>query len=212
MVGEKVRRRDPSCLPSANQVHEDDTAGRLEVVTAARAMLRDGLVVGMVGNISLRLGDRVLITPTRMPYDRMSPTDLSTLDLAARHLAGPSPSSELPLHLALYRQRPEVRSVVHTHSPYATAWSFLGEPLLPITEENRYYGIGVVHTYSAGQTSSEELARGVIEAQGNASAVLLGRHGVLTSGSSVAAALDIARVVERQAQIAWILRGARDPG
>lgn len=167
----------------------------------------------MVGNVSLRLGDQVLIIPTRMPYERMRPADLSVVDVAARHLAGPSPSSELPLHLALDRNRPEVRAVVHTHSPYATAWSFLGEPLLPITEENRYYGIGVVQTNLPGQSSSEDVASEVVETQGRASAVLLGRHGALASGPCVGAALDIARVVERQAQIAWILRGARShPG
>lgn len=179
-----------------------------EVLAGARAMLREGLVVGMVGNLSRRLGDRVLITPSRVPYERMGHEDLAVVDLEGNTLDGGRPSTELPLHLAIYRHRPDAGAVVHTHSPHATAWSFLGEPLVPETEENRYYGIGAVRTSPPAPPGSEELAAGVAETQGAASAVLLGRHGVLACGPSVEAALDVARVVERQAEIAWILRGA----
>jgi L-fuculose-phosphate aldolase len=186
---------------------EADWSERQEVLDGARAMLREGLVVGMVGNVSRRVGNRILITPSRVPYPRMGPADVVAVDLEAGHSRNEAiPSTELPVHLAIYRKRPDVNAVIHTHSSHAVAWSFLGEPLLPLTEENRYYGIGIVQTTPAAAAGSEELAQAVADVQADASAVLLGEHGVLAWGPSVDAVLDVARGVERQAEIAWILR------
>jgi L-fuculose-phosphate aldolase len=185
---------------------ERDTAARNEVLAGARTMLREGLVVGMVGNLSRRVRDRILITPSRVPYLRMERDDLVLVDPDGAPQGPGRPSIELALHLAVYRRRSEVGAVVHTHSPQATAWSFLGEPLLPVTEENRYYGIGPVRTSPPARSGSAELAAAAAETQGDSAAVLLGEHGVLATGPSVEAALDVARVVERQAEIAWILR------
>jgi L-fuculose-phosphate aldolase len=182
-------------------------AAARELVACSREMVRRGLVVGTVGNVSVRLENRILITPTRTRYERLGPKDVVAVGPSGERLAGTAqPSNELPLHLAVYRARPDVSAVVHTHSPNATAWSFLGVPIHPTTEENAYYGIGEVRTSAPGPAGSEELAEGAAAALGDSAAVLLGRHGVLAVGAELDEALEIAAVVERQAKIALLLR------
>jgi L-ribulose-5-phosphate 4-epimerase len=187
----------------------DKEARKEAVLLVAKAMSAEGLVVGSVGNVSCRWGDAVIVTPTRLPYSRMGLDDLVTVSSSGDTVEGRhAPSRELQLHLALYRGRPDIGAVVHTHSPHATAWSFLDSPLLPETEENHYYDIGQVRTTITAAAGSPELARDVAEQLGDSAAVLLGRHGVLAAAADPEAALEVARVVERQAQIAWILRGS----
>ncbi|WP_051160592.1 class II aldolase/adducin family protein [Patulibacter americanus] len=182
---------------------------RRRVVAVARTLEADGLVVGTVGNVSARDGGALLITPTRAPYARMRPRDLARVDVVSGEpLPGGLPSRELPLHLAVYRARPDVGALVHTHSLAATAWSFLDEPLGPELEDLAYHGIDPVRTAPPAAPGSAELAEGAVAALGSGSAVLLGRHGVLAAGDTPERALLVARVLERQAQIGWLLRGA----
>lgn len=179
------------------------------IVRAARALADGGLVVGTVGNVSARIGRRLHITPSRTPYDRLRRRDLVAVDLhaPADGATGALPSRELPLHLAVYRARPDAAAIVHTHSVAATAWSFLDEPLGPPLEELAYYGIGPVSTAAPAAPGTLALADNAVTALGRSRAVLLGRHGVLAVGSSVGHALVIAQVVEHQAKVAWTLRG-----
>jgi L-fuculose-phosphate aldolase len=185
-------------------------AERRRVVAAARRMHELGLVAGSVGNVSARVGERVLITPTAVPYARLRPHRLVVLDASTGTVRSHgTPSREAPLHLAIYAQRPDLRAVVHTHSPHATAWSFLGEPLVPPLEELDYYGIGLVRTTRYAAPGTPALARAAAHALRDAKAALLGHHGVVAAGASVAEALAIAEVVEHQAHVALLLRGAR---
>lgn len=179
------------------------------VLAAGRSLVADGLVVGTVGNVSARHGSELRITPTRRPYETMRRRDLVRVDAdSGRPLsAGARPSRELPLHLAVYRARPDVAAVIHTHSPHATAWSFLDQPLEPELEDLAYYGIGEIRTAAWAGPGTDELAHNVSRALGRSNAVLLGHHGVLTTGGSVEEALNAARVVEHQAQVAWLIRG-----
>ncbi len=186
-------------------------ATRLQLIACAQEMAARGLVVGRVGNVSVRRGDRVLITPSRVPYAGMRPADLVVVDLTGRRLQGARAASrELPLHLAVYGRRPDVHALIHTHSPHATAWSFLGEPLTPSIEENAYYGTGPILTNPPAPSGSAELAETAAVALGDSSAVLLGHHGALTAGPGLTEALEIALAIEHQAQIALLLRAA-DP-
>lgn len=173
-------------------------------------MLRQGLVVGTVGNVSARTLDGFAITPTRTPYDTLRPRDIVQLDLDGRVVAGrAAPSRESRLHAAVYRARPDVEAVVHTHSVHATAWSFRqDEAPLPEIEELSYYGIAPVATAPPAPAGSAELARGAVAALGTGDVVLLAGHGVLAVGPSVDHALTTALVVERQAEIGWLVAGA----
>ena len=178
-----------------------------EVVAAAREMLRLGLVAGSSGNVSAREGDRIHITPAALAYTEMTEADVVTLDAQGAVVDGArEPSSERRVHLAIYAARPDARAIVHSHSTHATAWSFLGEPLDTGTEELEQAAGGPVATAPYAPTGSDEIARAAVRALGDRGAVLLARHGVLALGDSPRRALDAAAVVERQAQLAWLLR------
>ena len=166
-----------------------------------------GLVAGSSGNLSARDGDSILITPAGLPYPELTADDLVALSPAGEVLAGSrEPSSERRVHLAVYAARPDAGALVHTHSVHATAWSFSGEPLDTGTEELEDAAGGAVRTAAFAESGGQELADACVEALGERSAVLMSRHGVLALGGSPARALEVAAVVERQAQLAWLLR------
>jgi L-ribulose-5-phosphate 4-epimerase len=171
-------------------------------------MLRLGLVSGTSGNASARDGGEVLITPAGLSYEEMTEDDLVSIGMDGEAAEGQrEPSSERRVHLAIYAARPDVGAVVHTHSVHATAWSFTGEPLDTGTEELEAAAGGEVLTARFAPTGSDEIAAAVVEVLGDRRAVLLARHGVVAVGDTPAAALATCVALERQAQIAWLLRG-----
>ncbi|HZB07316.1 MAG TPA: class II aldolase/adducin family protein [Thermoleophilaceae bacterium] len=181
---------------------------RSAVVEAAREMLRLGLVTGTSGNVSARDADSVLITPAALAYEEMSEEDVVELGRDGEAVEEEAtPSSERRVHTAVYAARPDIGAIVHTHSVHATAWSFLDEPLDTGTEELEAAVGGSVMTARYAPTGTDEIAAAAAEALGDRGAVLLGRHGVVAVGESPAAALATAVVVERQAQMAWLIRG-----
>jgi L-ribulose-5-phosphate 4-epimerase len=180
------------------------------IVRVARQLPERGLGVGTVGNVSARAAGLVRITPTRARYADMRPRDLVTVDPSSGVVRrGRDPSRELPMHLAIYRRRADAGAVVHTHSPCATAWSCLGEPLGPQLEENDYYGIGPVGTAAYAAAGSAALADAAAAALARSQAALLPRHGVVAVGGSPEEALDVAVAVEHVARVALLVRMAR---
>lgn len=180
---------------------------RTAVVEAAREMLRLGLVTGTSGNVSARDGDRVLITPSATPYERMTEDDLVAIGPDGEPAeGGGEPSSEWRVHAAIYATRPDADAIVHTHSVHATAWSFGGEPLDTGTEELEAAARGAVLTAPFAPTGSDAIAAAAVDALGDRGAVLLGRHGVVGVAATAAEALATCVVVERQAQLALLLR------
>ncbi len=180
-----------------------------EILAVAREMLWLGLVAGSSGNVSAREGELIHITPSGLPYPDMREADIVTLSASGEVLAGDhEPSSERRVHLEVYRARPDVAAIVHTHGVHATAWSFLGEPLDTGTEEIEQAAGGAVRTAAFAPTGSDEIARLAVEALQDRRAALMARHGALGVGRSPAEALRITEVVERQAQLALLLRGA----
>ena len=176
-------------------------------MAAGREMLRLGLVAGTSGNVSARERDEVHITPSALPYGEMTEEDVVTLSLGGEVLRGTrEPSSERRVHLAVYAARPDAGALVHTHSVHATAWSFLGEPLDTGTEELEQAAGGPVLTAPFAPTGSDEIAAAAVEALAGRRAALLGRHGVQALAESAGRALDVCAAVERQAQIALLLR------
>jgi len=152
-------------------------------------MLRLGLVTGTSGNVSARDGERLLITPSALPYEQMTEDDLVALGRDGAIVAGRrEPSSEWRVHVAVYAARPDAGALVHTHSEHATAWSELDEPL------------GDIQCAPHAPAGSDEIARSAVAALGDRSAVLLGSHGVLAVGPTPAAALDLCVTLERAAR------------
>jgi ribulose-5-phosphate 4-epimerase/fuculose-1-phosphate aldolase len=179
---------------------------RAEVVATAREMHARGLVAGTAGNVSAREGDLVHITPSAFPYQEMTEDDLVTLNAAGAIVAGGrEPSTERRVHLAVYSARPDVGAIVHTHSGYATAWTFVGVPLAS-AELERTAG-GAVRTARYAASGSEAIALAAVEAIDGRQAALLARHGVLGLAETPTVALDTCAAVERGARQAWIERG-----
>lgn len=178
-----------------------------DILRASRAMAGHDLVVGTTGNVSRRLAGGFAITPTRTEYQALRRRDLVVVGTDGHELArGGTPSREWPLHAGVYRARPDVHAVVHTHSVYATAWSFQASPL-PRLEDCDYYGLGDVRIAERAAAGTSQLADAAVVALGAGRAVLLGGHGVLTVGRTAQSALTAALVVERQAMVAWLQAG-----
>ncbi|MFC9241721.1 class II aldolase/adducin family protein [Streptomyces decoyicus] len=170
-----------------------------ELVATARRTVADGLVVGTSGNVSRRIKDLILVTPSGVPYDRLGPGDTTAVDLEGRQIIGTlRPTSELPMHLAVYRST-AATAVVHTHAPYATAVSTLVPELPPVHYMTAALG-GPVRVAPYALYGSDELAGNMLDALRDRTGCLLQNHGTLTYGDSLDQALD------RTAQLEWMCR------
>ncbi|MFK0295868.1 class II aldolase/adducin family protein [Streptomyces sp. NPDC090442] len=170
-----------------------------ELVATARRTAADGLVVGTSGNVSVRVRDLILVTPSGVPYDRLGPGDVTGVDLEGRQIVGRlRPTSELPLHLAVYRDT-TATAVVHTHAPHATAVSTLVTELPPVHYMTAALG-GPVRVAPYALYGSDELAAHMAAALRDRSAALLQNHGTIAHGATLAEALD------RTAQLEWMCR------
>ncbi|NEA66022.1 class II aldolase/adducin family protein [Streptomyces sp. SID12488] len=169
------------------------------LVATARRTVADGLVVGTSGNVSVRVGDTVLVTPSGVPYDRLTPGDIVGVDLTGRQVLGTlTPTSELPMHLAVYRAT-DARAIVHTHAVHATAVSTLVRELPLIHYMAGDLG-GPVRVAPYATYGTEELAENVLRALADRAACLLQNHGTLAHGATLDQAYD------RTAQLEWMCR------
>ena len=176
-----------------------------EIVATANQMEKTGLVEGTAGNVSAidESWSRVLITPTGIPYSALTEADISVVGLDGTVLGGPYvPSSELPMHLQVYRARTDIRSVVHTHSRFATTFAVLNRPITAVHYVLAFAGNSVqVAPYET--YGSDSLGRSCVDSLGSRRATLLQNHGVLTVGVTPAAALNVASSVEYCAELLW---------
>jgi L-fuculose-phosphate aldolase len=180
-------------------VREEEVRAWDALVTTARRTVAEGLVVGTSGNVSARIGDIVLVTPSGVPYDRLTPADLTAVDLDGRQVRGTLvPTSELPMHLAVYR-RTDARAVVHTHAVHATAVSTL-VPELPLIHYMAAALGGPVRVAPYATYGTEELAENMLRALDGRSGCLLRNHGTITYGATLDQAYD------RTAQLEWMCR------
>ncbi|HEY5611840.1 MAG TPA: class II aldolase/adducin family protein [Thermoanaerobaculia bacterium] len=171
---------------------------RSEVWRHAVAMGERGLVVGSAGNVSARIdGERIAITPTSIPYDEMSADQIVIIPDEDRARA----SFELPTHLEIYRARPDVGAIVHTHSPHVTALSLLRKPLPPMIDEMMIYLGGTIEVAEYAFSGSEDLGRNAVRALGDRAAVILSNHGDVCVGRTLTEALHIAMVMESSARV-----------
>ncbi len=191
---------------------------RDELLAAVLEMDRLGLVSGTSGNASVRIDvttepDAFLVTPAALPYPTMTPNQLVPVNGELKPVEGDGvPSSESLLHLAIYRARPDVSAVMHTHSVFATALGVAGRPLPPIVDELVVYVGGQVEVAKYGFPGTQELAQAGVDALGDRRAVLIPHHGMFAVADSLTEALRVCALVERVAQVfinAEMLGGAR---
>ncbi len=180
---------------------------RLLLVKYARHMLASGLVTGTSGNLSARAegSEIVAVTPSGVDYDTMQPEDLVLVDLAGKVVDGRlKPSIDTMNHLEIYRARPDVCSVIHTHSPYATAFATLSKPIPPLQAESAGYLGGAVRVMGYLPPASPHLAHMAADGLGRDLAVLLPNHGVIAVGRNIRQAYHAAVSVEESAHIAFL--------
>ncbi|MGW2369482.1 class II aldolase/adducin family protein [Streptomyces sp. NPDC001667] len=176
-----------------------DDIGRAwaEVVATARRTVADGLVVGTSGNVSARVGDVVLVTPSGVPYDRLRPEDAVGVDLDGRQVLGElTPTSELPMHLAVYRST-DAAAVVHTHAVHATATAGLVDEL-PLVHYMAGALGGPVRVADYALYGTDELAHNMLRALEGRTGCLLRNHGTVVHGATLDQAYD------RTAQLEWM--------
>ena len=173
-----------------------------EVIQYSRKMAADGLVVGTSGNVSRRIGDLIAITPSGVDYDILKPEDICLLELDGTPVrCDRAPSSELPLHLQVYRARQDANAVVHTHSPYASALSTLTDEVPNIHYILMMMG-GHVPVAPYATFGTEQLAENIREKLSDkADSILLQNHGLVTTGKNLSAAYEKAVQLEFSCKI-----------
>jgi L-fuculose-phosphate aldolase len=177
---------------------------RAELVAASRRLHQMGWVANHDGNLSVRLtGKRLLITPTA--YSKLDVDDASLIivDLDGKVLEGrKKPFSELELHLAAYRARPEVECVLHAHPPQATAFGLVGLDLSPVAMPEIVVSLGdSIPLVPRAMPKTPEVVKGVEAAASKVDAMLLGGNGALTLGADLNQALLRKELVEHYAKI-----------
>lgn len=185
-------------------------ADREELVMFARRMAADDLAPGTSGNLSVRRGGVMAITPSGLPYERMGPADICLVRTSdAALLAGPRPSTETPTHLALY-QASHATAIVHTHSPFVVALSTVLTELPAVHYAMADLG-GPVRVAPYARFGTAQLAASAAAALAGRSAVILRNHGALTCGPTLPRAYERARVLEWLARVYWYARLAGTP-
>jgi L-fuculose-phosphate aldolase len=176
---------------------------RRQIVAVCRRLYERGLIAGAEGNVSVRLaGGRLLVTPGGVPKGDLRPSDLVVLDGSGvvRGRTG-RPSTEIAMHLRIYRERPDVAAVVHAHPPVATGFAVAGEPLdAPVLPEV-IVGLGPIALVPYARPGTESLADACQSVLRGHDVLLLSNHGATTLGPSLEVAYTRMESLEHSARI-----------
>jgi ribulose-5-phosphate 4-epimerase/fuculose-1-phosphate aldolase len=188
-----------------------ENQAREAIAGTARSLFERGLTHGSTGNISVRLDDHWLVTPTGSSFGTLDPARISKLDAEGRLVDGDPPSKEAVLHRAMYEQRPSAGAVVHLHSIYSVAASVMTEvdpddvlPPLTAYYVMRIGRLPLVPYFPPGDINLAEAVRGCA---GKHHALLLANHGPVVAGTTLAAATDAIEELEATARLFLLLRG-----
>lgn len=180
-----------------------EKAMRTALIATAQAMNASGINVGTAGNLSVRSGDEMLITPSGVPYGTLVPDDIVAMsaDTTWRATGERRPSSEWRFHLDVLAARPDIEAVVHAHPPNATALAVHGKGIGPF-----HYMVGVagghyIRCAPYATFGTQELSDHVVAALEGRKAALMAHHGIIAVGPSLSAALAVAVEVEQLAAI-----------
>jgi L-ribulose-5-phosphate 4-epimerase len=182
-------------------------AVREELVVLNQALPENGLVTWTSGNVSIRDPDSgfVAIKPSGVTFTDLTPESMVILDLNGNIIEGEKqPSSDTSSHIYIYRHRPDVNGVVHTHSNYATAFAAIGKPIpVYLTAHADEFG-GPIPCGGFALIGGEQIGKIVVDTIGTSSVVLLKNHGVFAVGTSGLTALKAAVMVEDIARTVWL--------
>lgn len=180
-----------------------------EIVALGRALYDRGITPGRTGNLSVRVGGHVLLTPTGVSLGRLDAEGLSLVSIDGTHLRGGAPTKESALHLALYERFPGVGAVAHGHTTHAVAWSCrtdldVADALPPLTA---YFAMRVGRLPLIGYLPPGDPALAQELQAVGAKCALLAHHGSVASGPTLEAAVDALEEIEETARIALLLNG-----
>ena len=187
---------------------------RNDVLDAALALKRYGLVWMAGGTICARDPEsgQVVVTPSGLPYEDLSPTDMIVVDLDCNVIEGSyRPSVATNLWTTIIRARPEIHAVVHSHSPYATAFSVVNKPIPIITETMANWFGQPIQIAPYAHLEDDHFVTAPVQALGDGFAVMLGQHGVITVGQNLHHALERAVTLEEAAKTYAISCDLGDP-
>jgi L-fuculose-phosphate aldolase len=176
---------------------------RREIVAACQDMNRRGINQGTSGNISARVAEDFLITPSGLPYDEMKPADIVLMKPDGSHVGRLKPSSEFRFHTSIMATRPEVGAVVHTHSMFATTLACLGLEIPAVHYMIAAAGGSNIRCVPYITYGTQELANAALKALEGRNACLLANHGMIVVGPTLKRAMWLAVEVETLAAQYW---------
>jgi 3-dehydro-4-phosphotetronate decarboxylase len=189
----------------------NDNQLREQIAAIGKSLYDRGLAHGSAGNISVKLGDGWLMTPTNSCLGRLDPAHISRLDANGKLLSGDKPSKETFLHITMYRERDSAGAVVHLHSVHAVAVSCLADvdpnDVFPSITAYAIMQVGRLALVPYYPPGDEALANAVGKLAGKHHAVLLANHGPVVAGSSLEAAVNAIEELEQTAKLLLLLRG-----
>ena len=190
----------------------DEQTARREIVRVGQLMYERSYVVSSDGNVSVRLDDgRVVATPTQTCKGRMTEEMLALTDLEGQPLNDRKASSELAMHLLIYRERPDVKAVCHAHPPHGSAFAVAGLAIdQPILSEV-ILTLGCVPLAEYGTPSTDELTTAMRPLVKHHNALLMANHGAVAYGADVWQAFDRLETLEHTAKIAILARAVGGP-
>ncbi len=176
-----------------------------QMIDTAKEMYDRGLVASVWGNLSARIPNTewILVTPSGVDYRLMGPEDLVVIDMETGDIVAGKlkPTSELQMHLAILRARPDINAVMHTHSIFASACSAAHKEIPPLVEDIAQVVGGSVSVARYALPGTPELGANAVKALGKKNAVLLANHGVVGVGDDLMDALRVCTIVEKGAHI-----------
>ncbi|SHH39179.1 class II aldolase/adducin family protein [Thermosipho atlanticus] len=172
-----------------------------KILEAVNFIVKNNLVKGTWGNVSLKYGELIYITPSGVPYNVLKEEDVSVVKIDGTHVSGLKPSSELPTHLEIYNSREDVNAIVHTHPVFSTTVSLITSYIPPLVEDAVMILGPKINVAEYALPGTNKLAQNVVRALGNNHAVILKNHGLITVGSDLNEALTASLVCEKTAEI-----------
>ena len=175
----------------------DIGAAREAVRQMGLRLVETGLVVGTWGNVSVRVGDKMVVTPSGADYAALAAEDMPVVDLATGEWEGPKPSSERDLHRAVYLERKEINAVIHAHSPNASTLAAARRELPPILDDIAQLIGPSVRVADYALPSTKKIVRVTMKALQGRMAALMANHGAVCLGRSLDEALLCCQVLEK---------------
>lgn len=179
------------------------------IVRVAREMYRRGMTNLFEGNVSMRVGDVMLLTPSQQDKEQMTPEMIVELDLQGNvlhALPGIKPSCEYRMHSFIYEHRPDVRAIVHNHSTTATAFALAGQPIASDAHVELNLLFGQIPVAPYGMLGTEKIYAGLEPLLKDYHVVLLENHGLLAVGADLTTAYARAEAAEKMAKTIWMAR------